>query len=116
MGFLFRIVLVAAIVVGVLYYVKSNGSKLPNLASFSSLSQVKVPVDQNALKTLTNLSASSVTSQVSSVLDSLVTHPDRNSPVVLGVKITNDSLSTLVDVIGKLPPNQVNQLKAAICK
>jgi hypothetical protein len=48
-------------------------------------------------------------------LDSLVTHPDPNSPVVLGVKISNDSLSTVVDVIRSLPPDQINQIKSALC-
>jgi hypothetical protein len=47
-------------------------------------------------------------------LDSLVTHPDPNSPVVLGVKISNDSLSTVVDVIRSLPPDQINQIKSGL--
>ena len=91
---------------GYVYLHRNNLSQIKQLSSLTS--QFKIP-------NLKQIDASQAGQRVSEILDSLVTHPDKNSPVILGVKITNDSLNTIVDVIAKLPPDQVSQLKQVIC-
>lgn len=101
-GFLFKIILMAAVVAGG-GYAYLNKDKLPDFTS-----QFKAP-------TAINFDASSAGKRISDTLDALVTHPDQNSPVILGMKITNDSLSQLVDFIQSLPPGQVSELKQILC-
>jgi hypothetical protein len=120
MGFLFKIVLVAALVAGVGWVVYTKPSGLSLLSSIVPGSAISAPskisLNQDAVSSLKNFDLAAVTQQISSSLDALVTHSGTNSPVVLGVKISNDSLNTVVDVIQKLPPDQIDQLKSAICK
>lgn len=104
-SFLLKILLVAAVVVGVIGVVYMRRGSMPRISELpgklkDSLAQV------NTTTLWSNLSGS---------LDSLVTNPDANSPVVLGVKITNDSLTTVVDVIQSLPPDQITQIRSALC-
>jgi hypothetical protein len=104
-GFLLKIVLLTSVVgaiVGVIY-IKTGGLPDPKKAASDFTTAVK-NVDSKTL--LTNASDS---------LDKLITHPDKNSPVVLGVKITNDSLDTVVNVLQSLPPEQINTIKTALC-
>lgn len=106
-GFLFKVIIMAAIVAGG-GYAYINRDKLPQLSQLPKLAQFAKFPDME-------INASEAASRISSALDSLVTHPDKNSPVVLGVKITNESIGKLVDVIQGLPPEQVNQIKQVIC-
>lgn len=105
-GFLLKVVVLAAVVGSVVGIIYIRRGSLPNLAQVKSdvINQVR-SVDPKILA-----------QNMSTALDSLVTHPDRNSPVVLGVKITNESLGTVVDVLQKLPPDQLSQLQTAICR
>ena len=90
-------------------YAYINRDKIPQLSQLPKLAQfAKLP-------DLKQINASEAGSRISSALDSLVTHPDKNSPVILGVKITNESLGVIVDVIQKLPPDQTNQIKQILC-
>ncbi|MBI2008475.1 hypothetical protein HYS82_02355 [Candidatus Amesbacteria bacterium] len=109
-GFLFKVIIMAAIVAGG-GYAYINRDKFPQLSQLSQLAQLA----QFAKLSKVEINASEAASRISSALDSLVTHPDKNSPVVLGVKITNESIGKLVDVIQGLPPEQVNQIKQVIC-
>ena len=106
LGFFFKILIVAGLVAGVGWYFTIHGGKIPKI---SKLSDITNKIDYKKIDTKI------IGKQLSLALDSLVTHPDKNSPIVLGVKITNDSLNTLVDVIQKLPPDQVKELKQLIC-
>ncbi len=100
-----KIAIIAALVGGAGIYVKQKYGSVPNPQTLvSQLKSQATSIDVNTLGK--NLSSS---------LDSLVTNTDKNSPVVLGVKIGNDSLSVIVDVIQKLPPDQINQVKTIIC-
>lgn len=105
--FLLKIILVAGLVVVVGGIVASKKGLLPGLLSGY--------VDPQALTKLTKTGISEVGPQLSSALDSLITHPNRNSPVVLGLKVSNDSLNAVVDLIQRLPPDQISQLKNSIC-
>lgn len=119
-GFLFKIVIVVALVAGVGGYlvVKRGGSvaDIPSyVASLPNTFSLK-----NAPKLISNLNlktidTSNLGGKLSEALDALVTHPDKNSPVVLGVKVTNDSISTITDVIMKLPNEQLNQIRNVVC-
>ena len=111
MGFLLKILLVAGLVAGLSGLGFIRRGSIPNL---SALPEV-FSVDTRSVSDLKNMDVPTLGKRVSQVLDSLVTHPDRNSPVVLGVKVTNDSLNSLVEVIQKLPPDQVDQLKNVVC-
>lgn len=53
--------------------------------------------------------------EVSQSLDSFISHSNSNSPVVLGLKISDTSLDTMLSVIKNLPPNEVAQIKNYIC-
>ncbi len=111
LGFLVKILVVAGIVVGVGWYVLNKGHlTLPPKVSLSQL-----PLDKNALAQVKKMKPEQILAQVSSLLDSLVTHQKPGSSVVLGVKVTQDSLGTLVDVLQSLPKDQVDQLKFALC-
>lgn len=112
LGFLFKILVIAGIVAGGGYYVMKNG--IPDFKNFNLSS---LPLNQEALSQLTaNKDPKQLVAQASGMLDSLVTHPGKNSgPVVLGIQVTNDSLNTVVDVLRNLPPEQVQQVKDALC-
>ncbi len=106
MKFLLKVVFFAALVVAVFLVISSKKIRLP--------SSVQKLADPQALQHLTQTQLSGLGSQLSSALDGLVTH-NRTSPVVLGLQVTNTSLNSIVDVIQRLPPDQINELKQTIC-
>ncbi len=114
-GFLAKIVIVALLVAGVGgYFVYKKGGELPKLPT--DLSQLSIPVDTRILGLFKqNLSSGNLGQQLSSALDSLVTHPDRNSPVVLGIKATNESVELITDALMSLPNDKLEQVKQALC-
>jgi hypothetical protein len=105
--FLLKLVVFVAIVVGVGAFIANKNGLLPGL--------LKGYVDPSALNKITQTGISQLGPQLSGALDSLVTHPNRNSPVVLGLKVSNDSLNAVVDLIQRLPPDQIAQIKNTIC-
>ncbi len=120
-GFLFKIIIVVALVAGVGGYlvIKRGGSvaDIPKLVA----NLPKTFSVQNAPKLITSLNLKSIDTtnlggKLSDALDALVTHPDKNSPVVLGVKVTNDTISTITDVIMKLPNDQLDQIRSIVCQ
>lgn len=115
-SFLFKILIIAVIVVGLysIYQYRKTGQLPKPLQGYSS--KLNIPALGNLSKlTGGKIQPAEVGKNLSSALDQLVTHSSTNSPIVLGVKVTNDSLSTLVDVLQKLPTDQLAQLKLAIC-
>lgn len=110
-GFLLKVALVVVVVGGAFFYVSQKDFSFPQ-----KIAAVRQFVTHPNLSFLKQVDTSALASNVSSTLDSIITHPDRNSPVVLGVKITNDSLNALVDVINQMPPEQVAQVKEIICQ
>lgn len=103
-GFLLKIVIIAAIVTGIGSVIVFKGGSITNLSQLPS----------EFKSTLAQVDTNTLWSNVNSTLDSLVTNPN-SSPVVLGVKITNDTLNTAVDALYKLPPDQLEQIRSAIC-
>ena len=115
-GFLFKIIIVALVVIGLYSVVSVRRGSPPQIPALSQItSAAQATFSRQAFSGLKNIDTSNLGKNLSQALDSLVTHPDRNSPVVLGVKITNDSLNTVVDVIQGLPPDQVDQIKNLLC-
>lgn len=104
-GFLFKVVLLAAVVaaIGGVIYLRRGG--LPNPRSFAD----------EVIHAARTADASIVWRNLSSSLDSLVTHPQPNSPVVLGIEVSNDSLDTVVNALQNLPPEQADQIRSALC-
>ena len=111
-GFLLKILIVTGIVVGVGWFAISKLGGDPK----SILSKGPGSLDfKIILAPLAKINPKIIGSNISNSLDSIITHPDRNSPVVLGMKISNDSLDAVIKFIQNLPPDQVEQLKAAMC-
>lgn len=100
-----KVIIIVAIVGGGYFYLTSHNSKLLHPQALTT--QLK--------DAATHVSINAVAQNLGATLDSLITHADKNSPVVLGVKISNDSLGTIVDFLQKLPPDQISQIKSAIC-
>lgn len=113
-GFLLKILFIGAIVASIVGFIYIKGGTLPSISTLQSgLTSLR---NGQAIESVKNTDVSGLTGQLSSALDSLVTHPNQDSPVVLGIKITNDSLNSLVDFIQNMPPEQSEQLKNLICQ
>ena len=110
-GFLIKILIIAGLTVGGISYVvfkkpSATGFKMPtNIAEIASPAAI--------LGTFKNIDTENLGKQVSQVLDSLITNS--NSPVVLGVKVSNDTINTVTDAILKLPNQQLDQIKDILC-
>ena len=117
-GFLFKVLIVAAIVVGIVGYVrvKKGNLSLSDLKMDPAKILGQLPIDQSILGSFRQAKPDQIGSQISSALDSLVTHPGKNAgPVVLGVKVSNDTIGTITDVLMGLPSDQLNQIKSVVC-
>lgn len=108
--------MVTVMVVGVLWYfgLRKGALSLTDLTNPGQLLS-KLPVDAQILSRFTQAKPDQLGGQISSALDALVTHPDRNSPVVLGVKVTNESIGAITDVLMGLPPDKLDQIKSVVC-
>lgn len=62
-----------------------------------------------------NIDTKELLSKVGETLDNIVTNQTKDSPVVLGLKVTNESLSAVTDVLQKLPTEQLQQIRAVVC-
>ncbi len=114
LGFLFKIGVIAAVVaVGGYFLFIKNPDTLKSVLSSKGELDIKSILETKVLSSFKNVSAGNLAENVSKGLDSIVTHND--SPVVLGIKISNDSLNSVIDFIQNLPPDQVNELKQVIC-
>jgi len=106
-GFLLKVAVIAALVVGGIGYLKTKNI---------SISQLKVPTTADVLGAAKNIDTAKAGKQVSDVLDALVTHPGKNlGPVVLGVQVTNESLGAISDALLKLKPDQLQQIQNVLC-
>jgi hypothetical protein len=118
LGFIFKILMVTAIVAGVGWFVMNKKGIIPKSVSDANPGQVlsSLPLNKEAIGSLKGMKFDQVLAKLSGTLDSLVTHGGPASgPVVLGVKVSNDSISTLVGVLRSLPPEQLDQLRLAMC-
>ncbi len=102
-GFLLKIIVFLGIVVLLLFFVIPKLNKSSPGLSLKNLTRVR------------DINIADATKKISQTLDNLITHGG-TSPVVLGVKITDTSLDTLVNLVRNLPPDQLNQLKSFVCQ
>lgn len=108
--------MVIVVIVGAVYaLVYSRHGKFPQITEY--ITRIQAAINQKSLAPLAldQVDLSGVGDKLSGSLDSLIVHSGTGSPVVLGVKITNESISALVDAIQKLPPDQTNQIKSFLC-
>lgn len=105
--------------VGVIGYVRMKRGTLamPNLPTNLSQAASLIPIDTKVLGNFKeNADVSQLGPKLSEALDSLVTHPGKNGgPMVLGVKVSNDTIGTITDVLMGLPSDQLNQVKSVVC-
>ena len=118
-GFLFKILIIAAVVVGIGGYIGlKKGINIPGIPKniASQAAQLKLPAFSGVSANIKSINAGVLGQRLSETLDALVTHPGRNpGPVVLGVKVTNDSLGVITDALMKLPNDQLQQVQQALC-
>lgn len=108
-GFLLKIVLMVAMVGGVVGFVSIKSNQSPKQL-------VENLVKPEAYKQMIkNVDTGFIVSKASEALDSLVTHSGKDSPVVLGVKVTNESLGAIADVLQGLPKDQLQQIRNIVC-
>lgn len=62
-----------------------------------------------------NIDTKTVVAKASDFLDNIITHGNSGSPVVLGLKVTNESLGAITDVLQKLPNEQLDQIRSVVC-
>ena len=62
-----------------------------------------------------NIDTKVLLSKVGETLDNIVTNQTKDSPVVLGLKVTNESLGAITDVLQKLPTEQLQQIRTVVC-
>lgn len=103
-GFLLKVVLVTAVVAGVGGVIYMRRGSWPTPESLTA----------DLKNAVTTVNMGTVGKNLSASLDALITKPV-NSPVVLGIQVTSDSLTTIVDVLQHLPPDQIDQIKTALC-
>lgn len=121
LGFLFKILIVVVLVVGVLTYFGFKTGNLSlatlphDLASFNVKSLFSGQNFDSIKAQLTGVNKEQLSENLSSSLDSLVTHASKNSPVVLGVKVTNESVGAVTDALMGLPSDKLDQIKNALC-
>ncbi|KKU38166.1 MAG: hypothetical protein UX52_C0010G0018, partial [Candidatus Amesbacteria bacterium GW2011_GWA1_46_35] len=108
----FKVAFVAVLVVGVYGYVSMKRGSMPKIPT--SLSEIKSQIKIPAIPAINPSQAGKV---ISDTLDAFVTHPGRNlGPVVLGVRVTNESLGVITDTLLKLKPDQLQQIRNVVCQ
>lgn len=117
-GFLFKILFIAAVVGGIGYFVMVKKGTLPKSLSQLPVNQIlsQLPLNKTAIAGMKNAKPGDILAGVSGQLDNLVTHNSGGGgPMVLGVKVSNDSVGTVVDVLQSLPKEQIDQIRSALC-
>lgn len=86
-----------------------------DLANLNYKSFLGQDIVANIKTQVSSVSGQQLAENLSSALDSLVTHADKNSPVVLGVKVTNESVNVVTDALMNLPNDKLQQIRNALC-
>ena len=115
-GLLLKLVLVTAVIGGIVGYAALKMGQSPKNVVLGAKEQVenltKPEKYQEAIK---SIDTKSVVAKASDFLDNIITHGNSNSPVVLGLKVTNESLGAITDVLQKLPNEQLDQIRSVVC-
>lgn len=115
-GLLLKIVMMVVVVGGLVGFVSVKSNQSPKQLITNAKLQVENLSKPDAYKNIMkNINTADVISKASETLDSLVTHSSKNSPVVLGVKVTNESLGAITDILQSLPKDQLQQIRNIVC-
>ena len=115
-GFLIKIVLLIALVGGGIMFLAAKNKQSPMGLVLGAKGQVEKIFQPQAFEAaIKGVDTKQVVGQISAVLDSLVTKGSADSPVVLGLKVSNESLGAVTDVLMKLPNDQLQQIKSVMC-
>lgn len=115
-GLLLKIVMMVVVVGGLVGFVSIKSNQSPKQLITNAKIQVENLSKPDAYKNLIkNINTADVILKASETLDSLVTHSSKNSPVVLGVKVTNESLGAITDILQSLPKDQLQQIRNIVC-
>ena len=115
-GFLIKLILVTAVIGGIVGYVAVKTEQSPKEVVLSAQSQIEsLAKPEKYQDIIKNIDTKVLLSKVSETLDNLVTNQTKDSPVVLGLKVTNESLGAITDVLQKLPTEQLEQIRSVVC-
>ena len=105
-----------AIVGGIVGFISYKTKQSPMGLVLGARGQVEKIFQPQAFEAaIKGVDTKQVVGQLSAVLDSLVTKGNADSPIVLGLKVTNESLNAVTDVLQKLPTEQLQQIRAVVC-
>ena len=97
-------------------YVAVKTKQSPKEVVLSAQSQIEnLAKPEKYQDIIKNIDTKVLLSKVGETLDNIVTNQTKDSPVVLGLKVTNESLSAITDVLQKLPNEQLVQIRAVVC-
>ncbi len=115
-GFLIKLILVTAVIGGIVGYVAVKTEQSPKEVVLSAQSQIEsLAKPEKYQDIIKNIDTKVLLSKVSETLDNLVTNQTKDSPVVLGLKVTNESLGAITEVLQKLPTEQLEQIRSVVC-
>ena len=101
---------------GVVGFVSIKSNQSPKQLVTTAKTQLENLAKPEAYKQMIkNVDTGFIVSKASEALDGLVTHSSKDSPVVLGVKVTNESLGAITDVLQSLPKDQLQQIRNIVC-
>jgi len=115
-GFLIKLVIVTTVIGGIVGYVAVKTKQSPKEVVLSAQSQIEsLAKPEKYQDMIKNIDTKVLLSKVGQTLDNLVTNQTKDSPVVLGLKVTNESLGVITDVLQKLPNDQLQQIRSVVC-
>lgn len=115
-GFLIKLVIVTTVIGGIVGYVAVKTKQSPKEVVLSTQSRIEsLAKPEKYQDIIKNIDTKVLLSKVGETLDNIVTNQTKDSPVVLGLKVTNESLSAITDVLQKLPNDQLQQIRAVVC-
>src|SRR3989344_7003889 len=115
-GFLIKLIIVTAVIGGIVGYVAVKTKQSPKEVVLSAQSQIEnLAKPEKYQDIIKNIDTKVLLSKVGETLDNIVTNQTKDSPVVLGLKVTNESLGAITDVLQKLPTEQLQQIITVVC-
>ncbi len=115
-GFLIKLIIVTTVIGGIVGYVAVKTKQSPKEVVLSAQSQIEsLAKPEKYQDMIKNIDTKVLLSKVGQTLDNLVTNQTKDSPVVLGLKVTNESLGVITDVLQKLPNDQLQQIRSVVC-
>jgi hypothetical protein len=112
LGLLIKLAIVVVVGLGIIKFAPSQFNNLSPGSAVSLPSEFDI---RSVGENLKNVDLGGLGQKLSQSLDNFVTH-EGNSPVVLGIAITDESLKTIGNTLRNLPPDQLQIIKNYICQ